>query len=407
MSILIDIPEQSKSDTIWNFTIKNLPVNKEVIISAEMEDTFGALWRSDAMGLIWSMTSENTHGILARRFDLSPATLKIRVFFDGANQAEKNVTRYIISDLIKQEEIREDGLVGKLYTPGDHSNPKGAIIVLSGSEGGFRAEQAALLAQEGYVSLALAYFNAPEMIGLPTKIKQIPLEYFQRAIAFLQNHPQVSKHHIAVMGTSRGGELALLLGSTFSEISAVIAYVPNFAIQAAFGPSDHLNDEVAASWTYKNQPLPCFPLHVKNVKWFDKSPVVLKHGFLNTDDIASLQSDNINPDAIIPVEKINGPVLLLSGGDDQMWPSQNMSELIMNRLQRYHHRYLEKSMHLNYPKAGHLIMVPWWPSTGYHAIHPVDQVDYAFGGNAQADAYAGYESWQSIKEFLRTNLNPV
>ena len=86
------------------------------------------------------------------------------------------------------------------------------------------------------------------------------------------------------------------------------------------------------------------------------------------------------------------------------WLSQEMSKLIMTRLREKDHTHLDASLHLHYPAAGHLIMVPWWPTTGGHAIHPIDGVDYEFGGTAMGDAHAGYESWEAIKRFLKRNL---
>jgi pimeloyl-ACP methyl ester carboxylesterase len=183
----------------------------------------------------------------------------------------------------------------------------------------------------------------------------------------------------------------------FKELSYVIAYVPNHAIQAAFGPSKHLVDETEPSWTYQGTPLPCFPLKVDWVNWSNSKSVVLKDGF-----IVAISGKDVIDEAIIPVENINGPVLLISAGDDRMWPSNSMSHLIMARLKQKKFRYLEQSLHIHYPEAGHLIMTPWWPTTGQHAIHPVDGVDYDFGGTPQADAIAGYDSWQKIKTFLST-----
>ena len=426
MPVLINIPNSSRIDTIWTAKITGLEPKEKTVISVTMVDTFGNTWKSqaefeasdrgeidlktqspkkgsynsaDPMGLIWSMTCKNTHGLLARRSDLSPVIFKISVLAKDIVQAEKTVTRYLIEPSVIRQEIRQEDLVGTLYLPDDDGERKAALIVLSGSEGGFRQEQAALLASEGYVALALAYFNVPSVPHFPTAIKEIPLEYFGKAIEFLKNHPRVSSQHIGVVGASRGGELALLLGTTFPDLKAVVAYVPNYAIQAAFGPSDHLTDEKEPSWTYQGKTLPCFPLKVKNVDWFSGSPVVLKNGFL-----ILTESQDIDLDAIIKVEKIGGPVLLISGGNDEMWPSEKMADLIMERLQQKNHPYFMQSKHLHYPKAGHLIMTPWWPTTGGHAIHPIDHIDYVFGGSPEADAQAGYDSWQQIMFFLEKNL---
>ena len=57
--------------------------------------------------------------------------------------------------------------------------------------------------------------------------------------------------------------------------------------------------------------------------------------------------------ATIPVERIHGPVLLLSGEADNLWPSTMLSEMIVTRLRS--HRFKYPVEHTAYPEAGHLI----------------------------------------------------
>lgn len=457
MLTMINVPERSRVDTLWNFNITGLPPKTNITVSAQLSGLFGHTWHStatfisnsdgiidlntrapisgsytgiDAMGLIWSMTCKDAHGLLARRFDLSDATILIQVANEQQDiLAKKTVQRYLIDPDITITPIRSNGLVGTLYHPRFDGTKQSALIVLSGSEGGCRHEQAALLASEGYTAFALAYFihDQSSYIDLPQDfpktIHNVPLEYFEKAIALLQQQPHVDSHKIGVVGTSRGGELALLLGSVFPQIACVIAYVPNYAVQAAFGPSDHLSDEILPSWTFRGKPVPCLPLKVDRVAWFEHRPVVLKNGFLlaeatgslfEKDPVSAGRKEFLFPPCMdesvalitpfIAVERINGPVLLISAGDDEMWPSKAMSTIIMERLRHRGHRYFGSSKHLNYDAAGHLIMTPYWPTTGRHAIHPVDSVDYDFGGSAQADAEAGAKSWDEIKNFLDHEL---
>ena len=213
MSTVFHIPDRSRSDTIWSAKITGLKPKEKVTVSATMIDTFSHAWQSqaefitpdngeidlstqqpiagtyataDAMGLIWSMICKDTHGLLSRRFDLSPATIEVSVSVARVIKSKKIVTRYLHDPSVTKQEIRSAGIVGTLYASFDNGQKKPAVIILSGSEGGFRHEQAALLASEGYVTLALAYFNVAEVPGFPTQIKNIPLEYFEKAIHFLK-----------------------------------------------------------------------------------------------------------------------------------------------------------------------------------------------------------------------------
>ena len=57
--------------------------------------------------------------------------------------------------------------------------------------------------------------------------------------------------------------------------------------------------------------------------------------------------------AAIEVENINGPVLLLTGKEDPLWPAGNMCDKIINRLKenKFPHWY----GHFSYENAGHVL----------------------------------------------------
>ncbi len=61
-----------------------------------------------------------------------------------------------------------------------------------------------------------------------------------------------------------------------------------------------------------------------------------------------------------PVERIRGPVLLLSGGDDQLWPSTIYADRIMASLRDDPSPHT----HLDFPAAGHLLFdIPYLPAS--------------------------------------------
>ena len=130
------------------------------------------------------------------------------------------------------------------------------MIVLSGSTGGFYESVAHVLASEGYVALALAYFNAD---GLPKNLENVSLEYFLNAIRWLKVHSKVRSKHIHLYGVSRGGELAVLLASTFpEEITSTVAVVPSCVTYGG------VPNVTKPSWTFKNEPLPMAPSPERN-----------------------------------------------------------------------------------------------------------------------------------------------
>jgi len=288
--------------------------------------------------------------------------------------------------------VRENGLVGSLFKPGS-PGPHPGIIVLGGSGGGLSSASynAKMLASHGYAALALAYFNY-EL--LPAWLIKIPLEYFGDAIQWMENHHDVTKNQIGVLGRSRGGELALLLGATFPELKAVVAYVPSHVVwEGGWNMS---------SWTINGKQLDFVPRKITDKQkeaLFKKPPYRLTPRFL-----LNLQNTSAVEKAVIPVERINGPVLLISGEDDQMWPSTLMSEKVMKRLSRFKHPF--PYYHLSYEGAGHIIGIPYYPTTILHGIHPVTKVDYAYGGNPKDNAFACTDSWPKVLQFLKKHLTP-
>jgi len=92
----------------------------------------------------------------------------------------------------------------------------------------------------------------------------------------------------------------------------------------------------------------------------------------------------------IPVERINGPVLLVSGQDDTVWASSYMTDQVVERLRR--HEFQHPVIHLSYEDAGHAIGRP------HYRMFPV------FGGTSRGNARARADHWERMIEFLDENL---
>src|SRR5262249_20676260 len=153
---------------------------------------------------------------------------------------------------------------------------------------------------------------------------------------------------LAVWGESRGGELALLVGATFPEINAVIAWQPSGVIFWALGEAEPGDTRPRAAWTFRGQPLPY--LQEQNSSMGEEpvaqpgSPVAFTPYYLS-----HLRDARAIERAAIPVENIRGPVLLVSGTDDQMWPSAELGDIAIRRLEAHRHPYPFR--HLKYEGA--------------------------------------------------------
>src|ERR1017187_1135664 len=137
--------------------------------------------------------------------------------------------------------------------------------------------------------------------------------------------------HVLTLGISRGSEAALLLGAYYPRlVNGVIASVPSDAAGCAYPNCN------GPAWTLHGRPLPY-------TSQFDNPHP--------TDD----------PAAVIPVERIRGPVFLDCGGADAIWVSCPYARAIMTRLAA--HRDAYQHVLQAYPAAGHGagLLVPYEP----------------------------------------------
>lgn len=197
------------------------------------------------------------------------------------------------------------------------------LVGLGGSEGGNAWASARWKPQrdrfldQGYALLALGYFGTPNS---PEKLDRISLDGVHAAIMHAAQDPRVDGRCIALIGGSRGAELALLLASHYPDIKAVVAIVPGSAVFPA------LTDAMTT---------PGFSLHDKSLPFvpmtWGATPDLLV-GNLRGAFETIMQDEAAMQRAAIAVEKINGPVQFVSASRDEMWPSKDMSDAMMQRL---------------------------------------------------------------------------
>jgi dienelactone hydrolase len=290
---------------------------------------------------------------------------------------------------IRTIQVRDDGLVGTFYMPRTPP-PWPAVIAVGGSSPGIFGLPGLMFASEGIASLALAYFGMP---GLPKTFERIPLEYFEPAIRWLERRDDVRSDAIAVAGASRGGELALLLAATYPELKAAISWVGSGLV---YGGVVSMGTAPVAGWTRGGVDLPYAGFAPSAVD-MRTPPVRLTPGFL-----AALEHTATVAAAEIPVERINGPVLLISGTDDAVWPATVLSEYAVRRLRAHGHPHAVE--HLVYEGAGHVIgpPVPGLEFNITHAVHPLLGIDFEFGGAPGKNSAASLDSWQRIIRLLES-----
>ncbi|MEE2975900.1 MAG: acyl-CoA thioester hydrolase/BAAT C-terminal domain-containing protein [Pseudomonadota bacterium] len=354
-----------------------------------------------AMGVIWSQRPED--GKAREVFPLAatePLTTTLTATANGESIHARFVQR-LAAPGVTRHDVRapenEHGLVGTLYLPDPyaHPGPRPAVLILNGSGGGINEPRAALYASHGYAAFALAYFKAP---GLSDYISNTPLEYFERALAWLRKRVEPLHDFVAVSGQSRGGELALLLGATFPEaVSAVIGYVPGAVVHSGQNAADPAVGREGPTWLYRGQPLPHLWEGNRTATWapFDEGPAPHRHErAIRT----ALQDADAVARARIRNERARGPVLLLSASDDGSWPSSDYSRMVTTKLAEVRHPY--PVQHFDYEGAGHAIVFPYVPTTQLVYAHPVSGRISTGGGEPRANARADAQSWAAVLRFL-------
>ena len=165
-----------------------------------------------------------------------------------------------------------------------------------------------------------------------------------------------------MIGVSRGGEGALLIGSTYPRlVHGVVGLVASNVVN----PS---TDGHSPAWTLHGTPL----AHVERAEFGQPDPAD-------------------HPRVFIRAERISGPILTFSGGDDLLWPSSSYMTVLEQRLEERH--FARPHRDVDYGTAGHLLgsAIPYLPAAS----------ESGYGGSPAADAAARAALWPRMLEFMR------
>lgn len=255
-----------------------------------------------------------------------------------------------------------DGFVGSYFRPPTpNGTPAAAVLMFGGSEGGKCCRlEATTLAGLGIPVLTIAYHGQP---GLPESVSAIPLEYFELALEWLVDQPEVDPTKVFLYGASRGSEAALLTALRRPDLvtGGVIVTAPsNVAvcdIPGCRGPAWTADGEAVPYTRRLNTPAP-------------------------TDE----------PAAVIPVEKLTVPLLAACGGVDRIWPSCRYSDAMRARLDEAQHPAPYDI--IEYPEAGHGItfLLPYQPG--------LPDQNRGRGRTDHANQHARADLWPRVLELL-------
>jgi dipeptidyl aminopeptidase/acylaminoacyl peptidase len=228
-----------------------------------------------------------------------------------------------------------------LYLSDSASQP--LVVAFGGGSGGNDWERDYLkdkrdeFLARGFAVLAIGYFKTDQS---PGSLDRISLNAISDTILRIASrHPQLDTSRIILMGASKGGELVLNLASRFSHFKGVIALSTSHVSFPALTIAAN-----TSSWQFNNEEVAYVPAPFKTI-----GPAL--QGDLYTAFAMMLEDEKAVALAEIEVEKINGPILILSGTEDDQWPATQMSDQIVDRLARKGFKYTYQHLPL---QGGHI-----------------------------------------------------
>jgi len=251
----------------------------------------------------------------------------------------------IIADHYFIRYIANDSMVANLCVPIIQGKAP-CVIFLGGTEGGIpfdkmnekQYNQGAggfenHLLKSGIAVLNLAYFKAG---NLSQAVREVPLEIIWNALTWLSKQEKIDAAHIGITGGSKGGELALLAGAEYAQIKAAVSILGSGVVWQGISTDPY---HPVSSWTKGGIPYPfvkySYPSGFINNRIAGKA---ITHEEMFQLFVESM-SKNLVPEAIIKVEKIKGPVMLISSEDDNLWPSAALCDIAYERLKTTNHPY--------------------------------------------------------------------
>lgn len=292
---------------------------------------------------------------------------------------------------VKPVKVKNESFQANFYSLKSTKNKAAFILIGGGQWGDYWGVE---FAKNGYSGLSLPYTR---LEGLPVMPEEIPLEYYKNAIRWLGEKEEVDPTKIIVMGASRNAELALVIASTFPElVHGVIAYAPG-SVSWSNTVLPYNSDDIKASWTYNEEAIPYIPM---------EKIVAGNTNTINTLEYweSGLQKIDQFENAMIKVEDINGPILLFSGKEDEVWPSALMADQIEKRLEESNFGF--PFQNIQYENAGHLISGnPELANdtsvrTGTLYINDIPY-EFNFGGTMEGDNKAKKDAKKKVFDFIQ------
>ncbi|WP_018177489.1 acyl-CoA thioester hydrolase/BAAT C-terminal domain-containing protein [Jongsikchunia kroppenstedtii] len=396
--LLLRAPTTSRHDEPFTVEIAG-PAADRVDLTLSGTDLYGRTWRwSHASAphkvgdeAIWGMHCEEP----ADRSDLfippaEPWQVRVEATAAG-HRTTITCRREALAPGAIVTDVDVDGRPGLLATPATQSH--GTVVCFGGSEGGVDSQRAMIstLASRGWTALAYSWLDEPPDTA---PIAEIPLERFSTAIHWSARR---AGRPVEAIGISRGAEglaAAMTLEATL-PVRSLVLLSPSSVSWQAVGQDGEIPD--TSSWSWAKRPYPYADLPAGALM-----PQLIRNAWRLSRDMAHHQASDLSlrpaysagldreipRDAYLAAERIDCPILCVTGSDDALWPSARMATALLER------RSHAEDRHIQFEGAGHLLRPGLYPSS------PQVTGGIALGGRPAEHAAACLHLADHIIDFL-------
>ncbi|XP_041615501.1 peroxisomal succinyl-coenzyme A thioesterase-like isoform X1 [Vulpes lagopus] len=471
-------------------SVRGLGPGQPVTLRASLRDERGALFRAHAryraddrglldlarapalggsfvglepMGLLWALEPETPLVRLVKRDVQTPFAVELEVLDGHEPDAGRLLgralhERHFLRPGVRRVPVRVGRVRGTLFLPPE-PGPFPGIVDIYGVGSGLLEYRASLLAGKGFAVMALAYHNYED---LPKGLEILHLEYFEEAVNYLLDHPQVKGPGVGLLGTSKGGpgpfpgiidifgiggglveyRASLLAGHGFATLALAYYNFEDLPKEIDNVDLDYFEEALCYMLQHSEVKGPgigllgislgadiCLSMasFLKNISatvsingsGFTGNKGIrykqtfipplghdlrrIKVAFSGILDIVDIRNDVVggheNP-SMIPMEKAQGPILFIVGQDDHNWRSELYAQIASERLQAHGK---EKPQIISYPGTGHYIEPPYFPLCPA-SIHKLLNKPVIWGGEPRAHSKAQEDAWKQILTFFCKHL---
>ncbi|XP_004455168.1 peroxisomal succinyl-coenzyme A thioesterase isoform X2 [Dasypus novemcinctus] len=250
-TVTVEPAGRSRWDQPVRITVRGLAPGQPVTLRASLRDEKGELFRAHArycaegageldltrapalggsfsglepMGLFWALEPEKPFLRLVKRDVQTPFAVELEVLDGHDPEPQRLLCRTVherdfLPPGVRREPVRAGRVRATLFVP-PGCGPFPGIIDIFGVGGGLWEYRASLLAGHGFATLAVAYSDFED---LPTGYNDVHLDYFEEALCYMLQHPQVKGPGVGLLGFSLGADICLSMASFLKNITATVS----------------------------------------------------------------------------------------------------------------------------------------------------------------------------------------